>query len=711
MIDIPQSYHGKPLIHSWEYRAKDGAPFGVVGRYQNGSDKKDVVPFFKLNGSGWTAGIDLNPRPLFGLDKLASHDTNKAVFIVEGEKSASALHSLGIVAITSLGGSQAANKADWMPLSGFKTVYLMPDSDEPGEHFAQDVYGALSALESPPTVKVLRLSGLPEGGDIVDWLQNLAPDWNGYDAFPASEKSWALTELRAELKKAEDVPEDWGFVGFVGSNQAPFDNFTWETPVQISTQLKPVSLFTSDLLPEAFRSWIGDIALRMQCPPDYVAVSAMTALSAIVGKKGVINPKAKDDWTVCPNLWALNIGRPSAMKTPAAAEGTKPLQRLEIRAKEAFDSALAEDETQSFIDKEGRALAEKQAKALIKDGKFAQAKQILLENPEETAKPTRKRYLVNDATIEKLGELLNENPNGLMLYRDEISGFLKTIDREDRSNDRAFYLEAFNGLGSYTFDRIGRGTIDIESVCLAMLGNIQPGVLRPYLNQASKGGSGDDGMIQRFQLMVWPDLNAWRHIDQWPDKQAKDEAFDVFTRLADWEGYKEPARFSHESQTLFDDWFCTLHVEVRAEGIPEVMESHYGKYKSLIPSIAVLIHLADDEAHSATVGTDAVKKAIAWSKYLKSHAERVYSSALDTVDANAKTILTKIESGKLLDRFSAGDILRGGWTGLDSLEDVNSALTRLMDYSWLKQVTTRPEAGTGRPSIRYHVNPVIFQKR
>ncbi len=355
-------------------------------------------------------------------------------------------------------------------------------------------------------------------------------------------------------------------------------------------------------------------------------------------------------------------------------------------------------------------LAEKHAKELIKAKKFSEAKQILSENPEEATKPTRTRHIVNDATIEKLGELLNENPNGLMLYRDEISGFLKTIDREDRSNDRAFYLEAFNGLGFYTFDRIGRGTIDIESVCISILGNIQPGVLRPYLNQATKGTTGDDGMIQRFQLMVWPDLNNWQHIDQWPDKAAKDEAFDVFTRLAEWEGFKEPARFSEEAQKLFDDWFCTLHDEIRADDIPPAIESHYGKYKSLIPSIAVLIHLADDKHHSLTVGADAIRKAIAWSEYLKSHAERVYSSALDQTDANAKTILTKIESGKLSDGFGTRDIVRGGWTGLDSLDNVKAALTRLIDYGWLKQVTTKPESIGGRPSVRYQVNPIIFHK-
>ncbi|MEI6270541.1 MAG: hypothetical protein WCP01_16820, partial [Methylococcaceae bacterium] len=74
---IPEIYNGKPLVHAWNYCTMDGAPFGVVGRYQNGDGKKDIVPFFKRNGTNWTPGIDLNPRPLFGMDMLANHSKGK----------------------------------------------------------------------------------------------------------------------------------------------------------------------------------------------------------------------------------------------------------------------------------------------------------------------------------------------------------------------------------------------------------------------------------------------------------------------------------------------------------------------------------------------------------------------------------------------------------------------------------------------------------
>lgn len=75
--------------------------------------------------------------------------------------------------------------------------------------------------------------------------------------------------------------------------------------------------FVADLLPDALRPWIADVAERMQCPPDYPAMGAMVALSSVVGRQVGIRPKRQDDWTVVPNLWGAVVGRPSLLKTPA----------------------------------------------------------------------------------------------------------------------------------------------------------------------------------------------------------------------------------------------------------------------------------------------------------------------------------------------------------------------------------------------------------
>src|SRR5260370_12626204 len=71
----------------------------------------------------------------------------------------------------------------------------------------------------------------------------------------------------------------------------------------------------------------------------------------------------------------------------------------------------------------------------------------------------------------------------------ELSAFLYTMKRPGHENDRAFYCEAWNGTGAYTYDRIGRGTLHIRAACLSVLGGIQPGPLERYLREVFAGAA------------------------------------------------------------------------------------------------------------------------------------------------------------------------------------------------------------------------------
>jgi putative DNA primase/helicase len=105
------------------------------------------------------------------------------------------------------------------------------------------------------------------------------------------------------------------------------------------------------------------------------------------------------------------------------------------------------------------------------------------------------------------------------------------MDRLGHENDRGFYCEAWNSSGAYTYDRLGRGTLRIEAACVSILGGIQPGPLHAYLHETFAGG-GDDGLIQRFQLAVFPDPPPrWRNVDRWPNIDAKTRAFAIYRRL------------------------------------------------------------------------------------------------------------------------------------------------------------------------------------
>jgi hypothetical protein len=177
----------------------------------------------------------------------------------------------------------------------------------------------------------------------------------------------------------------------------------------------------------------------MQCPPDFPAVAAMIALAAVVGRCVGIRPKQQDDWLVVPNLWGAVIGRPGLLKTPAIEEPLKLLGRLEAAAGLAYTQALERWKVQQILAKEREKVDGERIRVALRNGEDAtMLAEALLASA--GSPPVRQRLIVNDATVEKLGELLNQNPQGLLVFRDELTGFLRTLDREGHEGDRAFYL-------------------------------------------------------------------------------------------------------------------------------------------------------------------------------------------------------------------------------------------------------------------------------
>jgi hypothetical protein len=488
----------------------------------------------------------------------------------------------------------------------------------------------------------------------------------------------------------------------------------FSAPQPLPDPLPKVEPFEPKLLPEAFRPWIQDIADRMQCPMDFPAVSVMVAIASVVGRKVVIRPKKHDDWRVVPNLWGGVIGRPGVLKTPAIQEPLRPLWRLEYDADLTYQDLLEQWKVQEVLAKEREKVDSQKIREALKKGLDATSIAETLVADEEH-QPSRRRYMVNDSTVEKLGELLNENPNGLLVFRDELTGFLRQLDRDGHESDRAFYLEAWNGLGRFKYDRISRGTIDIEAACLSILGGIQPGPLGHYLRSALQGGEGDDGLMQRFQLLVWPDISKeWVNVDRWPDSDARKRAYEVFTRLnqitateigaqpdEDLDGIPY-VRFSSEAQEIFDEWRAKLEIQLRQNHEHPAIEAHLAKYRSLIPSLALLIHLVDNGKDP--VGVDAIERACAWGEYLESHARRVYCQGLAPDDIAARALADRIRSEDLTNAFTARDVYRRHWAGLPTREEAQKGIDVLVELGWLAEVR---ETTGGRPSIKYVMNPQV----
>ncbi len=493
---------------------------------------------------------------------------------------------------------------------------------------------------------------------------------------------------------------------------------SWPVPQPLPDDKPSVTQFDFNLLPATLRPWIHDIAERIQCPPDFPAVAVMIGIASVVGRKIGIRPNRRADWLVVPNLWGAVIGRPGVMKTPAIAEPLKPLKRLEIEAKQEFENAELQHAAEQLVAEASRKDSAKKISKLVasndQSGALALASDLVAG---DRPQPARRRYMTNDSTVEKIGEILSENPNGVLVYRDELVGLLRSLDKDGQEGARSFYLEAWNGTGRYSYDRISRGTLDIEAAIVSAFGGIQPGPLRDYLCAAVRGGRGDDGLIQRFQLAVWPDIaREWRNVDSWPDSAAKNVAFGVFKRLkelvpADIEATTDDddlegipyLRFSESAQLEFVAWREPLEVRLRNESLHPSLESHLSKYRSLIPSLALLIHLADDQR--GPVEIDALRRAIAWGEYLESHARRIYAAAINPTATAARALGRKILEGELADGFAIRDVYRNGWSALASRDDAKDAVELLIDLNWLHPVEVRTG---GRTGTHHFINPRIW---
>jgi DNA primase len=647
--------------------------------------EKWITPFSLINGEWKLKEPEFSyGKPLY----IQEPDKDSNIFyIVEGEKKVDALGKLGLNAVTS-GSATSAGKANWTELKG-RIGMLWPDHDEPGQKYAQVVADKLLEFACQTRRIDVEKLNLPVGGDICDWVK-----------------------INPKATKKE--------IGALATIE-PDIFMEWSDPEQLEHSLHPVDLFPMEIIPESFKDWIKDVSQRMQCPPDFVTAAAIVLCGSLIGTKCGIKPKKNDDWLVIPNLWGGAVGRPSMLKTPSLAEALKPLGRLEAMAKESHDEALKEHHA-DLLEWEARKDALKNNMKKAASGKGTKTTEqikdafIKLEKPEFA---TMARYKSNDATIEKLSEILNENPNGLLLFRDELVGLLAGWEKPGRESDRAFFLEAWDGTGSHTTDRIGRGTIFTENVCLSLFGGIQPSKLTSYLLQMT--GLENDGLIQRLQLLVYPDeVHNWRLVDEKPNRNARERAFNVIEKLATFDPTYIGAiqhdsdcfsslRFCPESQEIFNEWLIDLEKnKLRADDSPLILE-HLGKYRSLMPTLALIFHLIDvvDGATGKTISLQAAKSAVAFCGYLESHARRVYGLVGDIKQKSAAILAEKIKQGKLQGGFTYRDIYRQNWNLLNTKELAKAACNELIDAGWLK---TEPQVkeGVGRPALpAHHINPKV----
>jgi hypothetical protein len=304
----PRIHNGKPqIVAAYDYRDEAGNLLYQAVRFEPGDDgrNKTFRPRRPSGKGGWTWGLGDVRRVLYRLPEFLT-DTDRAVFIPEGEGKVEALRAIGLVATCNVGGA-----GKWKPnyneaLRG-REVVILPDNDDPGQKHARAVAEALAGVAG--SVRLLELPGLASKGDVIDWLI----------------AGGTKEEL---LRLADEAPVLQPFRGRgdgIGGKRSA-EPESWQPPIPL-TQAPKALPFPIDVFPAGLRCVVQEGAAALPCPPDYIAVPLLALASTALGASRAL--AIKGSHVQRASLYAAVVGPPGSAKTPAQELVVEPAHEIE----------------------------------------------------------------------------------------------------------------------------------------------------------------------------------------------------------------------------------------------------------------------------------------------------------------------------------------------------------------------------------------------
>jgi len=607
-----ESREGRNCVFSdsWDYHSINDDHVGVVLRFDLPHGDKTFRPISLVDGKWHSQGLSAE-QSVYNLS--AAIDVirqGKPVYWCEGEKAVDATGELGLVAITTAGGSGAFRKADISPLRGGRFI-ILPDNDEPGEKYKNDVLRGLAELGGDTRVKVLNLPHVEEGDDIVDYIQGLRKE------------DQTDEQIRTNVDAMSDQLE-WSIPADMIPEIEPEceDN-------QIPGIIPPFKPFPVDSLPEPSRTFVIEGAKAFGCDPSYIAAGLLPALASAIGNTHRI--KLKNLWSEPSIFWTAIIGESGTMKSPALKYALQFVEKRQDKAIREYKEKLKAWEIEYTRWEAENDKWKKEARKNDKDSTDA----IVDDPPTAPERPCCARTWTHDITVESMLTLLHENTRGLLSAPDELSGWFNSFGRyaQGKSSDAERYIEMYAG-GKITTDRkSGGGTTEyIPRASLSITGSIQPETLRRVLTQQYR----DNGLAARMLFTMPP-----RQPKQWTeddvDEQTVSDMGAVFDRLyalefaTDAEGEPVPRLLTLDSDAK-RAWvkFYNEHNREQLNHTGDVSAA-WSKLEGYVPRFALIIHLtrvaADDPtvADSTRIDRASIEAGISLVQWFKGEVDRVYA--------------------------------------------------------------------------------------
>lgn len=634
--DAPRTAEPTRIVATYDYRQADGGlNFQVVRLLPK--DFRQRRPT-KAGGWEWKAG---DRALIYRLPELLAAPDDAIVYLVEGEKDADRLHGLGLVATTAAGGAAKWSDGNAAWLAG-RRVVVVGDNDAAGE---KDVARKLATLSGVAArVAVVKLEGLPPGGDVSDWLDS------------GGVKELLVARAEAALLAAPDAAE----------------------PRTIPPPA--LSPFPTAVLPACMRALVSSGATSMLVPDEFIGVPLLVLAGAVIGNSWEI--ELKGGWREGPNLYAAIVGDPGAKKTPALKLALRAIHQIQERLHAEYRAAKAGYD-------EEYALWERTPKK------------------ERGAPPEQPRFnhvWTSDSTTEALAEMLS-NAKGLVLFRDELVGWVKSMDqyRSGKGADRQHYLSMWSRSPIKIDRKSSPAPIIVARPCLSVVGGIQPDILPDMVENASR----DDGFIDRL-LFAYPDIGPDRWTDTGVDEAAQAAVERVFSDLYDLTGAEMPsgdivprvARLGADARQLWQRWYDATSAEHRDEHLPSSLKGTWAKLPSQLARLTLILHIGYAVDAGRTVGAlverGTLEAACDLLDYFKDHARAALGELRTPRPQLEERVLRGLrEVGPSTTRSLHLDVLHSAV----KYDRLKATLERLLEEGSVT-VTDMPKTGKGgRPGL------------
>lgn len=328
--------------------------------------------------------------------------------------------------------------------------------------------------------------------------------------------------------------------------------------------------FPVQIFPNILKQFVDEVGDNAGFSKDFLSCGVMSVISTIIGKKCEI--KVNNTWFATPIFWFAIVGGPGSKKSHPVKFTINPLGKFDKVSKEAYDSEMEKYETYLEMSE-------------------AQQKEFRNENG-KVRKPEFVQYIVKDATSEALFYVHNINQNGIMLYKDELIGWINAMGqyKGGRGDEMEKFLSMFDG-DELKINRVTKEPLFLENTCMNLIGTIQYDVIGKIPK--------DNGLLHRF-LFTNADKKIKRHSLKEVSKQTiqnyKDFLFNVksiITTTAQSVVY-ELSPDALDEFCKVDSFLCDIQESDNTE--PFIVE-YCEKLKTYLPRFSLLIRLMDELAN------------------------------------------------------------------------------------------------------------------